>query len=50
MPYHLVKVVGEKDAYYVKDSKGKYYSTKPLTLEQAKKQMVALNIALSKEG
>ena len=44
MPYFLVKVVGQKDAYYVKDAKGKYYSKKPLPLKVAREQLLALHI------
>jgi hypothetical protein len=44
MPYFLVKVVGMKDAYYVKDTKGKYYSKKPLPLKVAREQLLALHI------
>lgn len=46
MPYHLVKCVGMKNAYYVSDDKGRYFSSEPLTLSKAKKQLIALNIAL----
>ena len=34
----------EKDAYYVKDANGKYYSKKPLPLKVAREQMLALHI------
>ena len=50
MPYHIVKCVGMKDRYYVSDKSGKYYSSKPLTLSMAKKQLIALNIALAREA
>ena len=42
MPYHIVKVKG---GYKVqnKDS-GKFYSTKPLTQDMARKQLLALLI------
>jgi hypothetical protein len=48
MPYHIVKCVGMKNGYYVSDNTGKYYSKNPITLEKAKKQLIALNIALSR--
>lgn len=50
MPFHLVKCVGMKNSYYVSDDKGRYYSSFPLTLAKAKKQLIALNIVYAMEG
>jgi hypothetical protein len=44
MPYHIMKAKG-KDAYYVYDIEGKRHSKAPLSLEMAKKQLAALNMA-----
>jgi len=44
MPFYLVKVVGQKDAYYVRDTNGRYYSKKPLSYKVAREQLLALRI------
>lgn len=48
MPHHIKKAKG-KDGYYVYGVDGKRYSKSPMTLEKAKKQMAALNIAHAKK-
>lgn len=48
MPYKLRKLPG-KDLYKVYSEDGKPHSKEGLTLEMAKKQMTALNIAYSRE-
>jgi hypothetical protein len=48
MPYRLRKVP-RKDLYWVVGQDGKHFSKEGLPLERAKKQMIALNIAYSKE-
>ena len=48
MPYQIIESP-VPDRYYVVDNKGKYYSTTPLTLARAKKQLTALNISLARE-
>jgi hypothetical protein len=48
MPYHIKKAKG-KDGFYVYGVDGKRHSKSPMTLEMAKKQMSALNIAHAKK-
>jgi hypothetical protein len=49
MPYHLKKAKG-KDGFYVYGVDGTRHSKVPLSLEMAKKQMSALNIAHAKKS
>jgi hypothetical protein len=44
MPYHLVKAKG-LHRYYVAGEDGQVHSHMPLTLDVAKRQMIAMNIA-----
>jgi len=44
MPYKLRKAP-KRDLYWVVGEDGTHHSKEPLTMEQAKKQMTALNIA-----
>lgn len=44
MPYHLVKARG-LHRYFVQGEDGTSHSHMPLTLDVAKRQMIALNIA-----
>lgn len=48
MPYHIKKAKG-KDGFYVYGVDGTRHSKAPMTLETAKKQMTALNIAHAKK-
>jgi hypothetical protein len=48
MPYHLRKMPG-KNLYKVYGEDGKPHSKEGLTLEMAKKQLTALNIAYARE-
>lgn len=48
MPYSIKKAKG-KDGYYVYGEDKKRHSKKPMSLEMAKKQMTALNIAHAKK-
>jgi len=44
MPYKLRKAP-KRDLYWVVGEDGLHHSKEPITMEQAKKQMTALNIA-----
>jgi len=49
MPYKLKKARGKEAYWVVSVDTGKKHSIDPLPLATAKKQMTALNIAMSKE-
>jgi len=49
MPYKIKKAPG-KNLYYVQTADGRHMSNDPIPLARAKKQLIALNIALSKEN
>lgn len=42
MPYHIKS---DKSGYYVVDYKGRKYSSYPLSLDKAKKQLYMLNVS-----